>query len=178
MQCRRIKYDQQEILDHKNIVVDDHMDSLESKLDRLTPIQRREVDDFVDFLLQQSSGSTPAKVLVPRIPDPSGIAPPPFTMQESAPAPEPVPPRNTVIIHAEEAPVISPPPDEAEYPVAQEITVSVDDPVTRDYMDYGRFDQPREEQSSPATEAIKKVRQKLIHKSEQESTNKLLDWID
>ena len=30
------------------------MESLESKLDRLTPEQRREIEDFVDFLLHRN----------------------------------------------------------------------------------------------------------------------------
>ncbi len=32
------------------------MESLENKLDRLTPDQRREVEDFVDFLIQRAEG--------------------------------------------------------------------------------------------------------------------------
>ena len=32
------------------------MESLESKLDRLSPEQRREVEDFVDFLIQRAEG--------------------------------------------------------------------------------------------------------------------------
>lgn len=154
------------------------MDSLESKLERLTPIQRREVDDFVDFLLQQSSGSTPSKTVVPRIPDPSGIAPPPFTVQEPAPAPEPVPARTTVIVHAEETPAVPVVRKEDPEPLVQEIAVGTDDSLTHDYMDYGRFDQVREEQPSPATEAVKKVRQRLIKKSEPDTADKLLEWID
>ena len=55
----------------------------------------------------------------------------------------------------------------------QEITVEVDDQISRDYMDYGQF-----ERSSPAIEAVKKVKAKIIQKSEQEKSSHLLDWID
>jgi hypothetical protein len=59
------------------------------------------------------------------------------------------------------------------YSPIQEITVEVDDQISRNYMDYGQF-----EQSSPATEAVKKVKAKIIQKSEQEKSHHLLDWID
>lgn len=53
------------------------------------------------------------------------------------------------------------------------ITVEVEDRISRDYMDYGQF-----EQQSPATEAVRKVKAKLIQKSEQDTSRHLLDWID
>ena len=56
----------------------------------------------------------------------------------------------------------------------QEITVEVDDRISRDYMDYGQFEQ----QESPATAAVKKVKAKLIQKSEQDKSHHLLDWVD
>ncbi|MFA4861509.1 hypothetical protein [Methanoregula sp.] len=59
-------------------------------------------------------------------------------------------------------------------PPIQEITVGGDDWVTRDYMDYGKF----EEQPSPATEAVKKVKQIIIKKEEQEKPRHILEWID
>lgn len=150
------------------------MDSLENKLDRLTPGQRREVDDFVDFLLQQSSGTTPAKMPVPPPSPPSGIAPPPFTVQETPVSREPPAPRQTDLIMADETPVAASPEDEASG--IQEITVR-GDVLTQDYMDYGAYD-PTQRPSSPADEAVRKVKEKLIQKSEQDSSHNLLDWID
>lgn len=150
------------------------MDSLENKLDRLTPGQRREVDDFVDFLLQQSSGTTPAKMPVPPASPPSGVAPPPFTVQEPPVPREPPAPRQTDLIMADETLVAASPEDEASG--IQEITVG-GDVLTQDYMDYGAYD-PTQRPSSPADEAVRKVKEKLIQKSEQDSSHNLLDWID
>ncbi len=150
------------------------MDSLENKLDRLTPGQRREVDDFVDFLLQQSSGTPPVKMPVPPVSPPSGIAPPPFTVQEPEVSRDSPAPRQNDLIMAEETPPGVSPEDDA--PVVQEITVG-GDVLTQDYMDYGAFDQP-ERQESPADNAVRKVKQKLIQKSGQDPSHNLLDWID
>jgi hypothetical protein len=41
-------------------------------------------------------------------------------------------------------------------------------------MDYGQFDK----QPSPATEAVKKVRRKIIAREGQEKPRHLLDWVD
>lgn len=69
----------------------------------------------------------------------------------------------------------TPAPVETNDPVLiQEITAGGDDWVTRDYMDYGKF----EEQSSPATEAVKKVKQKIIARQEEERSKDLLEWVD
>ena len=70
---------------------------------------------------------------------------------------------------------------EAESPaVIQEI--AVDDGSDSDgYLDYGRFEKtapPAPLPPSPADEAVKKVKRKLIQKSEQASKTQLLDWID
>jgi len=150
------------------------MESLESKLDRLSPDQRREVEDFVDFLLhrsgspQETSGPITANTLVFK-------AVPPVVIPVMAPLIVQETPR--VVVHEQnlrqEEP--SPPgiPEEYSSPI-QEITVEVEDRITRDYMDYGQFEQ----QPSPATEAVKKVKAKLIQKSEQDKSRHLLDWID
>ena len=58
------------------------MESLESKLDRLSPDQRKEVEDFVDFLMYRSGNLqvSPVTAAVPaRI---QKVAPPPFIIQE------------------------------------------------------------------------------------------------
>jgi len=41
-------------------------------------------------------------------------------------------------------------------------------------MDYGQFEQ----HPSPATEAVQKVRRKIIAREEQDKTHHLLDWVD
>jgi hypothetical protein len=148
------------------------MESLESKLDRLSPDQRREVEDFVDFLLYRS-GSPQAlsrQTLVnPRVLTPAPPVIPvmtPLVIQENLP----------VIMHEQKIRTVEPSfgdTSEEQYSPIQEITVEVDDRVSRDYMDYGQF-----EQQSPASEAVKKVKAKLIQKSEQDKSHHLLDWID
>lgn len=149
------------------------MESLESKLDRLSPDQRREVEAFVDFLLY-------------RLGSPQGVPNPSSTNPVAMNSPPPsIPVMSPMIL--QEAPVVvaheqdlrqpdslsSRVPDEYSSPI-QEITVEVEDRITRDYMDYGKYDQ----QSSPATEAVKKVKAKLMQKSEQDKSHHLLDWID
>ena len=101
------------------------MESLESKLGRLSPDQRREIEDFVDFLLSRAA-VVPASVPVNQpIPPVMSSAPPVFTAQELSPVRLP-----------EEPPV---PVDVNDPPLIQEITAGGDDWVTRDYMDYGKF---------------------------------------
>ena len=56
----------------------------------------------------------------------------------------------------------------------QEIGGGVQDRITHDYMDYGQF----EHHPSPATEAVKKVKRKIIAREEQEKPRHLLDWVD
>ena len=149
------------------------MESLESKIDRLSPEQRREVEDFVDFLLYRYG---PASVSQPiNQPSPPALngAPPPLTMIEP--------------VHIVEYPVSRSPDPSPAYdrepsaagnsdssPVIQEIGGGTDDLVSHDYMDYGRFEQ----QPSPAAEAVKKVKAKLSRSEEQNKSNHLLDWID
>ena len=49
-----------------------------------------------------------------------------------------------------------------------------DDRIARDYMDYGQF----ERTSSPAITAVKKVKEKLQKREENEKPRVSLDWID
>lgn len=147
------------------------MESLESKLDRLSPDQRREVEDFVDFLLYRS-GSPQGTFSQPAV-NPPVVKPAPPVIPVMAP-----------MIISESPPVVvheqnirqdessyEGVPEEYSSPI-REITVEVEDRISRDYLDYGQF-----EQQSPATEAVRKVRTKLIQKSEQEKSHHL-DWID
>jgi hypothetical protein len=149
------------------------MESLEGKLDRLSSDQRREVEHFVDFLLYRSGSlqGVPSQTTG----NPAGlmVAPPvipvmaPMIMQETP----------AVGLHEQNFRQAEPSSfgmsEEPHSPI-QEITVEVEDRFSRDYMDYGQFDQ----QSSPATEAVKKVKARLIQKSEQDTSRHLLDWID
>ena len=148
------------------------MESLESKLDRMSTDQRREVEDFVDFLLYRSgspqgvSSRTTALPLVAKQAPPAIPVMAPMLMHETP----------QVVVHEqnirqEESSSLGMS-GEQNSPI-QEITVEVDDQISRDYMDYGQF-----EQSSPAIEAVKKVKAKIIQKSEQEKSSHLLDWID
>ena len=148
------------------------MESLESKLYRLSPDQRREVEDFVDFLLYRS-GSPQG------LPGPITVNPPVFVSTLPViPVMAPMIMQQTpqVVGHEQNIRQIDPPSGgtSVEYfsPI-QEITVEVDDRISRDYLDYGQF-----EQQSPATEAVKKVKAKLIQKTEQDTSRHLLDWID
>jgi len=148
------------------------MESLESKLDRLSPDQRKEVEDFVDFLMYRS-GNLPA---VP------GTAETPLSLQNVAPPPlifsEPVHfAENTVIkvydSHQNESSSSSVK-NEKPVPPKNEIIVGGEDSISRDYMDYGQFEQ----KSSPATIAVKNVKEKLQKREEQEKPRVSLDWID
>jgi len=147
------------------------MESLESKLERLSPEQRREVEDFVNFLIQRS-GNSPTAPLTPSAAPPPliSIAPPPLSVQEPSIVQEPVKVRDLIRIPD------SPDPGPQEDPVTllmQEI--AVDDSMVNDYMDYGKFEQPP---PSLATEAVKRVKEKISRKKVHEPTNQILDWID
>ena len=64
------------------------MESLESKLDRLSPEQRKEIEDFVDFLLSRSgTGVVPPSTPVNN-PPVLNIAPPPLSLIEPVHAEE------------------------------------------------------------------------------------------
>jgi hypothetical protein len=149
------------------------MESLESKIDRLSPEQRRETEDFVDFLLYRYS-QTPALQPVNRPPPPvRNVAPPPLTMIEPVHVVEyPVSRSSDPSPACEREPLAVGNPDVT--PVIQEIDGGSDDPVSHDYMDYGRFEQP----FSPAAEAVKKAKAKLSRSEEKNNSNHLLDWID
>ena len=146
------------------------MESLESKLDRLSPEQRREVEDFVDFLIQRSGTFAPASSVPPAASPPLiTIAPPPIPLQElSSPAPEPAKARTRV----QESPDPAPQEDPGAL-LMQEI--AVDDPRANDYMDYGKYEPPP---PSLATEAVKRVKEKISRKKVHDTGSQILDWID
>ncbi len=154
------------------------MESLESKLDRLPAEQRREVEDFVDFLIQRAEGihvtvqvashdAPPAtKSVAPPL-----ITPDPVAAEEPAVSPS----------RAGEPPAAALPVHEAEPSAAiREISTGDAKDTPDGFLDYGLFEKaaPAPLPPSPADEAVKKVKMKLIKKSEQAPTNQLLDWID
>jgi hypothetical protein len=148
------------------------MESLESKLDRLSPEQRKEIEDFVDFLLSRSGN----------LPSPGAAGQPPVSFQNVAPPPlfvqEPDHHTESAPIESNESPLVknSPKPfhDEEQAHPIQEIIIGGEDRITHDYMDYGQFEQ----KSSPATIAVKNVKEKLQKQKEQEKPRVMLDWID
>ena len=152
------------------------MDSLENKLERMTPGQRREVEDFVDFLLQQSNTSPAPMIPVPLAPHMMDVAPPPLTREE----PPATSGTSRINIHdvilVSGAPAPTPVYDESSPPIT-EIPTNSEDFLTHDYMDYGQFDQSSR-QPSPATEAVRNVKMKMSRKDKEDRTSQLLDWID
>jgi hypothetical protein len=148
-----------------------HMESLESKLDRLSPEQRREVEDFVDFILQKSKTPLPAPLAPQAAPPPLAAASVPFFEQEPASIPEPV--KLHDLIRRKEPPAASPQEDVAS--LVQEISISDDDSLSGNYMDYGQFEPAP---PSPATEAVKRVKEKIREKKEHDPATHLLEWID
>jgi len=147
------------------------MESLESKLERLTPFQQKEVEDFVDFLLSRSGIIRDVPGPIPVAPPLINGAPPPLTMIEPVHI-------MTGSLHETEQQSLpgsgspSPAPEETAG-VIQEIGTGGDDWIARDYLDYGKFEQP-----SPAAEAVKKVKEKLGRRQEQDKGNHILEWID
>lgn len=139
------------------------MESLESKLDRLAPEQRKEVEDFVDFLIFRSGEPQAASRMIPQAPPSLETVPlPPVPTPVSSPPRMQDPPQ---VSSSEPIPAPAP---------AEESRSTGDDWITRDYIDYGQF----ERAPLPATEVVKKVKQKISKHEEQEKSHQLLDWID
>ncbi len=152
------------------------MESLESKLCRLSQEQQREVEDFVDFLLQRQ-GEKSVPLIAPVISSefPVAVAPPPLTVQESPPEPHearievPVRRQDRQPVYAEEDPANT---------LIQKIAPEKEDSPASEYMDYGSFEQAPVAPPSPATEAVQRVKIKLSAKKAQDPTKNMLDWID
>jgi hypothetical protein len=149
------------------------MESLESKLDRLSPEQRKETEDFVDFLLSRSG-----QVYLP--PDVS-LGPPPVL--QVAPPPliliGPTHVADTQTAGPQEIGLRDdriPPAAGEEVPAPfHEIGGGIPDRIALDFMDYGQFER---QPSSPATDAVMKVKRKIIAKEDQNKPHQLLDWVD
>jgi hypothetical protein len=148
------------------------MESLEIKLDRLSPDQRKEVEDFVDFLInrsgnfQGSTSSAPVPIQIQK------VAPPPLVVQEPVQMLENAREKEFVASPGEN-PSTAVPHEESATP-SHEVSPAGDDRIARDYMDYGQFEQ----KSSPAIIAVKKVKEKLQKRGEQDKPRVSLDWID
>ena len=161
----------------KDISLSDHrlarrMESLESKLDRLSPEQRKDVEEFVDFLLYRSGSVHESPGTAPVTPEFKQVAPPPLTLSEPGHVTENSPPKIYDLPRVENSAI--PVRNEEQISPLQEITIGGDDRITRDYMDYGKY----ESQSSPATIAVKNVKEKLKKQEEGEKPRVSLDWID
>ena len=152
------------------------MESLESKLIRLSPEQQREVEDFIDFLLHRNDDkSLPPVSSVSYVPAHGAGAPPPMTL------PEPVP-------YLRAQPVSEPTrrqdtdglqPDAGVPPgPLHEIVSQHEDSLTADYMDYGKYEPAQAPPPSPATEAVQRVKIRLSAKKAGEPVKDLLEWID
>ena len=144
------------------------MESLEDKLERLSPEQRKEVEDFVDFLLFRH---------IPFRPPDSG-SPGPMQFRNVAPLPlslnEPVQPMEIPSSLQEDRNLSEETTSSAgKSPQSPPANESLNDHVSHDYMDYGQF-----EKSSPASDAVKRIRQKKIRPDDNDKTQHLLDWID
>ena len=148
------------------------MESLESKLDRMSSEQRKEVEEFVDFLLYRSGNvhESPGTAPVPL--EFKKVAPPPLILPEPVHIIENSPPKIYDLPRVENSTI--PVRNEEQISPLQEITLGGDDRITRDYMDYGQYEQ----QSSPATIAVKNVKEKLKKQEDGEKPRVSLDWID
>jgi hypothetical protein len=142
------------------------MESLESRLDRLSPEQRREVEDFVDFMLQKSKTPLSAPSSPAAAPPPLTAASPPVFEPEPASVPEPV--KLHDLIRRKEPVAASPQEDVAS--LVQEISIGDDDPLSGDYMDYGQFDQEKK--------AVMQKKQKKGREKATDSAARLLEWIE
>jgi hypothetical protein len=142
------------------------MDSLESRMERLTPEQRREVEDFIDFLLLKNNfRQVPATASPPPL---VMMNTPPVLSVDPTPAQLPVRMQDLIVRDESRSPVIPAP-----SPV-REIATDGEDWITRDYVDYGKF----EEAPSPATEAVKKAKKKISARDAEYKSRHLLDWVD
>ncbi|MFA5267349.1 MAG: hypothetical protein WC379_05200 [Methanoregula sp.] len=149
------------------------MESLESKLDRLSPEQRKETEDFVDFLLSRS-GQVYDSPNISRDPPPVlNMAPPPLSVIEPVHVVETrvAGLRGPDLTNDRAAPVTN---EEVSPAPFQEIDGGIQGRITYDYMDYGQFDSP----PSPATEAVNKVKRKIIARDGEQKPRHLLDWVD
>jgi hypothetical protein len=143
------------------------MESLENRLERLTPEQLREIEDFVDFLLLKNTLRQPPATISP--PLVMQNAPPVFTAEPPSLQVPPVLVPDLINRENPSSPVAG---THTDSPI-HEINAG-DDRITHDYMDYGRFEQSQ----TPATDAVKKIKQKIIAREAEDKSRHILDWVD
>jgi hypothetical protein len=148
------------------------MESLESKLERLAPDQRREVEDFIDFLLSRSGTIRDFSGTIPAPPPLMNGIPPPLTMVEPVRIARGAPNGESGQVFLKDSEFSSPVHGETSGGI-QEIVGGNDDGFDQHYIDYGRFEKP-----SPATEAVLKIKEKIVKRHEQERKGHILEWID
>jgi hypothetical protein len=153
------------------------MDTLAGKLDRLSPEQRHEVEDFVDFLIQRSEGISVTVQINPlQSTSAPKAVPPPFIASESVhPDEHPAAETPDKVLSGEPvSPSVS---AESEDSPIHEIAGRDGDNLTREYMDYGQFERPAPA-PFPADAAVQRVKAKISRHAGEEKPGKLLDWID
>jgi hypothetical protein len=145
------------------------MEPLETRIARLTAEQQQEVGDFVDFLLLKNNVSQTRAVSQPSI---IMVNTPPVMV----PDPLPLPVRHSPMAGERDDPSRSPPLIDADPqpPLVHEIKRPDDERITRDYMDYGTF----EETPPPAEERERRGKHRTILRKEAEGTRHLLEWVD
>jgi hypothetical protein len=100
------------------------------------------------------------------------MTPPPFSATEPVPAGVTWPVRLQDYVRSDNPPAPATGDGTASVPF-KEIGGGVQDRLTHDYMDDGQF-----EHTSPATEAVKRVRRKVIAREGQDKPRHLLEWVD
>jgi hypothetical protein len=147
------------------------MESLETKIERLPPELQKEVEDFVDFLAAKHRPAGPAPASAPSLQPPihEEASPIPFAIPETD-TPLAITPRETGGENREvppAGPIIFT--EEMKHP-------GRDEWLTRNYLDYGAFEEGSEEKPRHQTRAIRKSRQARPPKVSQGP--KILDWIE
>ena len=115
------------------------MESLESKLDRLSPEQRKEIEDFVDFLLSRSGQVCTPPNASRDTPPVLNVAPPRLTLIEPVHVMETQPVRLQELARTDDRTAAS---DQrtSQFPPRSRRSVAGSDRITHDYMDYGQFE--------------------------------------
>jgi hypothetical protein len=142
-----------------------NMEPLEERIARLPPEQRKEVEDFVDFLLLKNTTQQQSAACAYPVPPVLSADPTPAVTAPLSRLPDPV---------VTEEPALSAVSPEPCPPAFHEIGGGSEDRLTHDFMDYSKYEQS----PSPATEAVVKVKRKIIARQAEEKPRHLLDWVD
>lgn len=150
------------------------MDPLGSRLERLSPEQRRSVEDYIDFLLSRSEPQAERNPPAPPLPV---AAPPPLLVITETEQPQLPLPANSQ--EPGKTGSGDPPHRTAtEPPGLREIMTGGEDPLASGYMDYGKFEPPEKVPPSPADEAVRRVKAKLDRKKGEKQADALLEWVE